>query len=205
MRPPTTAKTGTPVTHRLQSRPSSGTSGTWYLRALVTLVIAAALTPALLDCARSGDHAQPSASRATPLASTLTPASTPTASAGTYVPLASPATPAAGAAAAALSAAAAAHHLCTLINEHRWVQVQQLFVSPTVWPRSELTAIRSLHFVKARVWGTPASDRVELLVTLKATTTWRSPLTNGRNDIFLTFARRGTTGDWLLAAVRTSP
>lgn len=62
-----------------------------------------------------------------------------------------------------------------------------------------------MRFESAQAWGGPADDEVTLLVGFTAVVTWRSPLTDGLNDVFFTLTRRVTTGEWLIAAVSTSP
>jgi hypothetical protein len=172
--------------------------------AVAAVVVAAAVTLFTAGCAGSA-AGSPGGSAAPPSPLASPAASVPPVAPGTYVPSVSPAAPASGVTSRALTAAATARRLCSLITRHRYGAAQRLLTAPHVWPRSELRAIRSLRFRTARVWGTPAADAVKLLVTVRAAVTWRSPLSNGRNDIYLSFARRGTTGDWLVSAVHTSP
>ena len=94
---------------------------------------------------------------------------------------------------------------CHLVDQHRYAAARRLLTGPAVWPLRELHAVRRMGFESAQAWGGPADDEVTLLVGFTATVTWRSPLTDGINDVFFTLTRRVTTGEWLIAAVSTSP
>jgi hypothetical protein len=116
---------------------------------------------------------------------------------------ASPAQP--SAAAGVVEAAAVVRRFCRLVDEHRHGAALRLLAAPGVWPLRELRTIRRLRFESVKAWGAPTGREVTLLVTFTADVTWRSPLTNGLNDVFFTLTRRVTTGEWLIAAVSTSP
>jgi hypothetical protein len=105
----------------------------------------------------------------------------------------------------AVATAAVARRFCGLVDEHRYGAALTMLASPSVWPLHELQAVRRLHFDSVQVWGEPAAREVTLLVTFTARVSWRSPLTDGVNDVFFTLTRRVTTGEWLIAAVSTSP
>jgi hypothetical protein len=109
------------------------------------------------------------------------------------------------AAARVLAATAVVQRFCRLVDEHRYVAARRLLTAPTVWPLRELQAVRRIDFESAQAWGEPDDDEVTLLVGFTATVTWRSPLIGGINDVFFTLTRRVTTGEWLIAAVSTSP
>ena len=104
-----------------------------------------------------------------------------------------------------LAATAVVQRFCRLVDQRRYVAARRLLTAPTVWPLRELHAVRGIQFESAQAWGEPADDEVTLLVGFTATVTWRSPLTAGINDVFFTLTRRVTTGEWLIAAVSTSP
>jgi hypothetical protein len=104
-----------------------------------------------------------------------------------------------------LAAAAVVRNFCHLVDQQRYAAARRLLIEPSVWPLRELRAVRRMTFESAQAWGEPADDEVTLLVAFTATVTWRSPLTGGINDVFFTLTRRVTTGEWLIAAVSTSP
>jgi hypothetical protein len=104
-----------------------------------------------------------------------------------------------------LAATAVVRRFCHLVDQHRYAAARRLLTGPSVWPLRELRAVRRMGFESAQAWGGPADDEVTLLVGFTAVVTWRSPLTNGINDVFFTLTRRVTTGEWLIAAVSTSP
>ena len=104
-----------------------------------------------------------------------------------------------------LAATAVVRRFCHLVDQHRYAAARRLLTGPSVWPLRELRAVRRMGFESAQAWGGPADDEVTLLVGFTATVTWRSPLTDGINDVFFTLTRRVTTGEWLIAAVSTSP
>jgi hypothetical protein len=104
-----------------------------------------------------------------------------------------------------LAATAVVRRFCHLVDQHRYAAARRLLAGPAVWPLRELRAVRRMGFESAQAWGGPADDEVTLLVGFTATVTWRSPLTDGINDVFFTLTRRVTTGEWLIAAVSTSP
>ena len=104
-----------------------------------------------------------------------------------------------------VAAAAVVRRFCRLVDQHRYATARRLFTGPSVWPLRELQAVHRLRFVSAQAWGEPADAEATLLVTFTATVGWRSPLTDGLNDVFFTLTRRVTAGEWLIAAVSTSP
>jgi hypothetical protein len=104
-----------------------------------------------------------------------------------------------------LTATAVVRRFCHLVDQHRYAAARRLLAGPSVWPLRELHAVRRMGFESAQAWGGPTDDEVTLLVAFTAVVTWRSPLTGGINDVFFTLTRRVTTGEWLIAAVSTSP
>jgi len=117
----------------------------------------------------------------------------------------SPSPSATSAAQARLQAARAVEQLVGLLDRHRYSAVTRLLRGPWVWPRRELVAIRQAHYLSARVWGDPSADRVVLAVQLRLAVTHRSPLSDGRQTLFFTMGRDGTSNDWLVAAVASGP
>jgi len=95
--------------------------------------------------------------------------------------------------------------LARLIARGRVAEAQRLLQTSAVWPASEMRAIRRCDFRSARVWGEPGRDQVTLLARLRLAVSRRSPLGTGLATLFITLRRDGTTGDWLVAAVTTSP
>jgi hypothetical protein len=104
-----------------------------------------------------------------------------------------------------VAAAAVVRRFCRLVDQHRYAAARRLLTEPSVWPLHELRAVRRLRFESVQAWGEPADDELTLLVTFTAAVSWRSPLTDGLNDVFFTLTRRVTQGEWLIAAVSTSP
>jgi hypothetical protein len=104
-----------------------------------------------------------------------------------------------------VTAAAVVRRFCRLVDQHRYAAARCLLAGPEVWPLRELRAVRRLRFESAQAWGEPGKLEVTLLVAITAVATWRSPLTDGINDVFFTLTRRVTAGEWLIAAVSTSP
>ena len=104
-----------------------------------------------------------------------------------------------------LAATAVVRRFCSLVDQRRYAAARRLLTAPSVWPLRELRAVRRMSFESAQAWGGPADNEVTLLVAFTAVVTWRSPLTGGINDVFFTLTRRVTTGEWLIAAVSTSP
>jgi len=114
-------------------------------------------------------------------------------------------TPTPSVAQARLEAARTVEQLVRLIDRHRYVAAARLLRGPWVWPHRELAAIKQARYLSARVWGAPNADRVVLAVQLRLAVTRRSPLSNGRQTLFFTLGRDGTSDDWLVAAVATGP
>jgi hypothetical protein len=109
------------------------------------------------------------------------------------------------AAAGVLAATTVVRRFCSLVDQQRYAAARRLLTGPSVWPLRELRAVRRMSFESSQAWGEAADDEVTLLVAFTAVVTWRSPLTGGINDVFFTLTRRVTTGEWLIAAVSTSP
>lgn len=169
-------------------------------RSALGLVLAAATLVACLavgGCGSSGTGPPIMASGPVTSSAALTPSSTGASTSTSSTPL--------SAEARIVAAAVVVQRFCRLIDEHRYGAALRLLAAPSVWPLRDLRAVRRLRFESAQAWGEPADRQVTLLVTFRAVVTWRSPLTDGLNDVFFTLTRRVTTGEWLIAAVSTSP
>lgn len=153
--------------------------------------------------AAPGAAPAPWSASASPDPATGPQAAPPSAAAGTITP--SSAASVAAADARVIAAAAVVRRFCSLVDKHRYGAARVLLASPSVWPLRDLQTVRRLRFDTVQTWGEPGEREVTLLVTFTATVTWRSPLTDGINDVFFTLTRRVTTGEWLIAAVSTSP
>ena len=104
-----------------------------------------------------------------------------------------------------LETACTVAQLTRLVDQRRFDAARRLLAGRRVWPRRELTAIRHIRFISARVWGDPRADGVTLAATVRLSVRRGSPLPSGLTTLFFTLGRDGTAGDWLVTAVATSP
>jgi hypothetical protein len=155
----------------------------------------------------SGSSPRPAGASATtpdkPQASAATPGAAQASGAGAGVP----ASGAAGVTPATrgLTAACTIVRLSRLVSEHRPAAVRLLLADDRVWPRRTLGAIRHIDFISARVWGDSRADAVTLAATVRLAVRQGSALPSGLTTLYFTLGRRGSAGDWLVKAVRTSP
>ncbi len=94
---------------------------------------------------------------------------------------------------------------CKLVDSGRLARAGSL-LAPHVWPRRELRAFATFHFVSARVFDAPNAHTLILLTRIRVRTRAPSPVPDGAATLFFTLGRVGTTtGGWLITAVRSSP
>lgn len=104
-----------------------------------------------------------------------------------------------------LETACTVAQLTRLVDQRRFGAARRLLAGRRAWPRRELTTIRHIRFISARVWGDPRADGVTLAATVCLAVRPGSPLPGGLTTLFFTLGRDGTAGDWLVTAVTTSP
>lgn len=157
-------------------------------RALVVAAVAAAgLALATAQACRERPASPPP-----PPASTPTPSPTPTLSAVQRERV-------------ALAAALVVRDLVKVVDQGRRGQARRLLAAPGVWPAAELRAIRSARVVTIRPWGRVGAGSLTLLARLRVAVGRGSPLSDGAVTLFFTLRRDGSSGDWLVTAVGTSP
>ncbi len=156
-------------------------------RALVIAAVAAAgLALATTQACRERPASPP------PPASTPTPSPTPTLSAVQRERI-------------ALAAALIVRDLVKVVDQGRLGQARRLLAAPGVWPAAELRAIRAARVVTIRPWGRVGDESLTLLARLRVSVRRGSPLSDGTVTVFFTLRRDGSSGDWLVTAVGTSP
>ena len=111
-------------------------------------------------------------------------------------------TPAAG---AGLEAACTVARLLRLLDQRRLVVASTLLASDRAWPRRELTGVRHIDLISARVRGDARADVVTLAATVRLTARPGGAIHSGRTTLLFTLGRDRSAGDWLVTAVATSP
>jgi len=95
---------------------------------------------------------------------------------------------------------------CDLVSSRRLWRAAELFATPRVWPRRELTAVRRLDFRSARIDFAPDPYTLVVVAQVHASGGSGSPVGDGDTTLFFTLGRVGATaGGWLITAVTTSP
>jgi hypothetical protein len=154
------------------------------------LVVAAVAAAGLALATAQACHERPASPP--PPASTPTPSPTPTLSAVQRERI-------------ALAAALVVRDLVKVVDQGRLGQARRLLAAPGVWPAVELRAIRSARVVTIRPWGRVGAGSLTLLARLRVAVGRGSPLSDGAVTLFFTLRRDGSSGDWLVTAVGTSP
>jgi len=109
------------------------------------------------------------------------------------------------AACAGLEAACTVARLLRLLDQRRLVAARRLLAGDRAWPRRELTGVRHIDLISARVWGDARAGVVTLATTVRLTARAGGAIHSGRTTLFFTLGRDRSAGDWLVTAVATSP
>ena len=106
-----------------------------------------------------------------------------------------------------LEAACTVARLLRFIDERRLTAARGLLAADRVWPRRELTDLRHICLVSARVWGDSRAGAGAVTLAAKVRLTARRGLAvrRERTTLFFTLGRDRSAGDWLVTAVATSP
>jgi len=95
--------------------------------------------------------------------------------------------------------------LVRLLDQRRLAAARRLLAGDRAWPRRELSGVRHIDLISARVRGDARAGVVTLAATVRLTARAGGSVHSGRTTLLFTLGRDRSAGDWLVTAVATSP